>query len=66
MNKNTNGENASQGSATQTIDSAESLNHRDIRINESVQFEIPTPLIAWLARINQRFLSENVLENLLE
>lgn len=66
MNKNTNDENASQVSATQTIDSAESLYHHDIRNNDGDQFEIPQPLIAWLARINQRFLSENLRENLLE
>jgi len=66
MNKNTNVENVSQVSTAQSIDSAESLYPHDIRNNDDDQFEIPPPLIAWLARINQRFLSENMRENLLE
>jgi len=66
MNKNTNDENPSQVSATQTIDSAESLYHHDIRKNDDDQYEIPPPLIEWLARINQRYLSGKMRTNLLE
>lgn len=66
MNKNKNDEIASQVSATQTIDSAEFLYHHDIRNNDDDKYEIPPPLIAWLARINQRYLSENMREDLLE
>jgi hypothetical protein len=66
MNKNKNDENASQVSATQTIDSAESLYHHDIRNKDDDQYEIPPPLIAWLARINQRYFSDTKHEELIE
>ncbi|MBT4637926.1 MAG: hypothetical protein HOC09_03810 [Deltaproteobacteria bacterium] len=66
MKNDTNGENLSQAYAAQSTNSAESLNHHDIRNDDDDQFEIPPPLIAWLARINQRYLSENMRENLLE
>ena len=66
MNKNTINENASQVSAAQSIDSAESLYHHDIRNNDGDHYKIPLPLIAWLARINQRYFSDTKHEELIE
>jgi len=66
MNNKMNVENVSQVSAAQSTDSAESLNHHDIRNKDDDQYEIPPPLIAWLARINQRYFSDTKHEELIE
>ncbi len=66
MNIDTNNENISQTIATQAPKSTDSLSHHDIRDDADPEYDIPLPLIAWLAKINQRYLSENMCENLLE
>ncbi|MBL7161082.1 MAG: hypothetical protein ISS57_00640 [Anaerolineales bacterium] len=66
MNKDTNVENGGQAIAAQSQKSADSLLHHDIRDYADPEYQIPSPLIAWLARINQRYLSENMREDLIE
>ena len=55
-------ENGSQVLPTKSLESADSLSHHDIRNGNDVQFEIPKPLVEWLAKINQRYFSENLYE----
>ena len=66
MKKDTNVENGSQVLPTKSPESADSLSQHVIRNSVDDQFDIPSALIAWLARINQRYLSENLSETLLE
>ncbi len=66
MNNDTNFEDGNQAIYAQSQKSADSLSHHDIRANADPEYEIPSPLIAWLARINQRYLSDHIHEDLLE
>jgi len=66
MIKDTNVENSSQTMATQASKFTDSLLHHDIRDDADPEYEVPSPLIAWLARINQRYLFNHNHEDLLE
>ncbi len=58
MNKKEKRENYSLNPATISQNSTKSQPQRDIS-KDTVQFEIPLALLDWLAKINQRLITQN-------